>query len=102
MTGDMHKVFADADWYIARPEAEQEWHGVLRERPVTLGPESRAALSFELVVDGGQPLPVYAANIRPRLAAHVGSHVTIRGKLVDLTPEGYGEELWIGWILEDA
>lgn len=102
MTGEMHKVFADSDWYVARPEAEQEWRGVLRERDVTLGPASRAAVSFELVVEGGQPLPVYAANIRPRLAQHVGSNVTIRGKLVDLTQEGHGEELWIGWILPDA
>jgi hypothetical protein len=99
MPAAMHKVFADSDWYIARPEAEQEWRGVLRERHVTLGPASRATVSLELIVEGGDPLPVYAATIRPRLAQHIGSTVTIRGKLVDLTHEGQGKELWIGWIL---
>ena len=101
MPAEMHKVFADSDWYVARPEAEQEWRGVLRKRNVTLGPASRAAVSLELVVEGRQPVPVYAANIGARLVQYVGNRVTIRGKLVDLTEEGHGKELWIGWMRED-
>ena len=97
----MQKVFADADWYVARSETEQEWRGVLRERPVTLGPASRAAVSLELVVDGRAPLPVYVANAKSQLTRLIGRRVTIRGKLVDLTNEGYGHELWIGWIRQD-
>ena len=101
MPVEMQKVFADSDWYVARSEVERELRGVLRERTVTLGPASRAAVSLELVVEERQPLPVYAANVRPQLAQHVGRRVTIRGKLVDLTQEGYGKELWIGWIRQD-
>jgi hypothetical protein len=97
----MEKVFAESDWYLARAETEQEWRGTLRDRQVTLGPASRTALSLELVVVGRQPLAVYVANSRSRFVQHVGHQVVIRGKLIDLTPEGHGEELWIGWIRRD-
>jgi hypothetical protein len=95
---EMQEIFAGADWYIARPEAEQEWLGVLRERNVVLGPASRTAVNLELVVAERQWLPVYAANVGPQLAPYVRHRVTVRGKLVDLAQEGYGKELWIGWI----
>lgn len=98
---DMQKVFADSDWYVERSEAEEERRGILRERTVTLGPASRVSASLELIVEGRKPMPVYAGNIKPQLAKYVGRRVTLRGKLVDLTREGYDEELWIGWIRLD-
>jgi hypothetical protein len=46
--------------------------------------------------------PVYAANVASRLAPFVGQKVFIYGKLVDLTNEGFGKELWIGSIQKGA
>ena len=41
---------------------------------------------------------VYAANVEQQLAPYVGRAVILRAKLVDLSGEGYGQELWIATI----
>jgi hypothetical protein len=93
----MSEIFASADWYIVRSEPEREWRGVLRERDVLFGPASRTALLHTLITEEGQ-LPVYTANIGQQVAPFVGLPVKVRGKLVDLSDEGFGQELWIGSI----
>jgi hypothetical protein len=94
------EIYAEADWYRERSEPEKEWRGVLREREVKVGPATRTALTYKLVRDD-QELPIYAANVAPKLAPFVGRQVLIRGKLVDLSKEGFGRELWIASIRAD-
>lgn len=89
------EVYADKDWYAARPDPEKTWRGVLWRREVPAGPSARTALTFALAT-GDRHLPVYAANAEHLLAEFVGRRVVAVGKLVDLSPEGYGEELWLG------
>jgi hypothetical protein len=74
-----------------------DWMGTLRERDVPVGPAARTGLTFTLVTEAEQ-YPVYASNVEKQLAAFVGRSVIVRGKLVDLRNEGYGEELWIASI----
>jgi hypothetical protein len=90
---DMRQIYGSADWYQSRPEPERIWTGTLQERRVGVGPESRGGLSYVLVSDLGQ-LNVYAANAEALLAGFLGRSVRVRGKLVDLTQQGHGKELW--------
>ena len=94
----MREIYANADWYRARQEPEKLWRGVLRERDVTVGPASRTALLYTLITENSQLL-VYAAKVGRQLASLVGRQVLVRGKLVDLSGEGFGQELWIGSIM---
>jgi hypothetical protein len=87
-------IFRDAEWYRARPEKEQTWRGRLVERNVPVGPGGRSSLSFELKTDNGV-FPVYEDGAKSRIASLVGFPVELSGKLVDLSSEGFGTELWI-------
>jgi hypothetical protein len=91
----MTQIYAGIDWYRARPELEKQWQGVLRKRDAPVGPATRAALMYVLVTKDSQ-IRVYAANVEKQLAPFVGRQVLVYGKLVDLTDEGFGQELWIG------
>jgi hypothetical protein len=93
----MAEIFAGAEWYLARPEPEREWQGVLHPRAAPVGPASRTALLYTLLTGDAQ-LPVYTANIAPQLIPYAGVPVRVRGKLVDLSDEGFGQELWIGSV----
>lgn len=94
----MTEIFARTEWYRARPEPEREWRGVLRDRDVPTGPASRTALSYALITNDQKLHPVYAANVEKQLAPYVGRAVIMRAKLVDLSGEGYGQELWAASI----
>lgn len=93
----MIEIFAKADWYLERPEPEMEWRGLLQERDVPVSPTSRAGVRYLLITKDKQ-FPVYAANVEQQFATFVGHSVIVRGKLVDLSNEGYGQELWIASI----
>lgn len=95
--GDVTEIYAQADWYVGRPEPEESWRGVLRRRTPPGGPAGRAALAFALELEN-RSLDVYAANVQPLLAAYVGDEVVAVGKLVGLRDEGLGEELWLASI----
>jgi hypothetical protein len=88
------RIYADADWYRTRPEPERRWHGFLKKRPVVAGPSNRTALTFALVTKEGT-YPVYAAGVGKDLAPFTGWRLEVEGKLVDLTDEGFGKELWV-------
>lgn len=90
-------IFRDAEWYRARPEKEQTWRGQLVERNVATGPAGRPSLSFELKTDTGV-FPVYEDGAKSRIASLVGAPVELSGKLVDLSNEGLGTELWIATV----
>jgi hypothetical protein len=94
---DMTEIYAAAGWYRTRPEPEGMWQGRLQKRTAPVGPAGRGGLSYTLVTEDEQ-LPVYAANIEGKLAPFVGYEVVVRGKLVDLSDEGFGQELWIASI----
>jgi len=97
---EMTEIYARADWYLERPEPEMEWKGILEERAEPLGPNTRGALLFTLVTDQGR-FPVYAANVEQKLAPYLGDPVIVRGKLVDLSKEGFGQELWIASLMKN-
>jgi hypothetical protein len=91
-------VFADKEWYRARPEPERIWQGTLRRREVIASPNARTALRYALA-SGSTMIPVYAPLPEDALEPYVGRLVSIRGKVVDLSAEGYGRELWPGSIV---
>ncbi|WP_299406723.1 hypothetical protein [Acaryochloris sp. IP29b_bin.148] len=93
----MTVIYANANWYQGQPSTERMWQGILQERQASQGPSSRLGLNFTLVTSDGE-LPVYAANVVPKLMPLVNTSVVVRGKLVDLKDEGFGPELWIGSI----
>lgn len=91
------KIYAGTDWYDSRPEPEQTWHGVLQKREVAVGPATRAALAYILITEEGE-FTVYAARAEDKLAPLVGRRVLAEGKLVNLSNEGYGQELWLASV----
>ncbi len=90
-------VHASADWYVAVEAPEQRWTGRLRKRTVVVGPNTRSGLRYELLTDEGE-LPVYDPREDSPLAPFLGLEVEITAKLVDLSAEGFGRELWVGSI----
>jgi hypothetical protein len=94
---NMTIIYAKADWYQLRPEAEQVWKGTLQENSAPVGPGGRGGLDYSLATDDTELL-VYAPDGGPLLAPFVGRSVVVRGKLVDLRNEGLGQELWIAAI----
>jgi hypothetical protein len=44
---------------------------------------------------GGQPVAIYAPALEERLHALVDQPVVLIGKMVDLSHEGFGPELWV-------
>jgi hypothetical protein len=95
--GGTPKLYADTDWYSERPEQQQEWRGVLKRRDPGIGPDSRTALTYALVTNDRE-LDVYAARADAILAPLEGLRVVAKGKLVDLSAEGFGEELWLASV----
>ena len=90
-------IFADADWYRSRPEPEQRWRGTLHERQQVAGPGSRLGLTLSLETESGV-FPVYAAGIEGTLKTYLGRPILVEGKLVNLTSEGFGPEIWIASV----
>jgi hypothetical protein len=70
---------------------------VLRRREPPLGPAGRAALAYALELQG-RSIDVYAANVEAVLSRFVDRPVVAAGKLVDLSGEELGEELWLASI----
>jgi hypothetical protein len=93
----MSDVYGAMDWYRERSEPEQWFQGVLQTRDVPVGPAGRGALRYELTSNAGS-LPVYAPGDGSELKSHVGRQVVVRAKLIDLSSEGFGPELWIAAI----
>ncbi|MCD6072100.1 MAG: hypothetical protein K0S42_2616, partial [Microvirga sp.] len=88
-------IFGDEAFYRGRPEPEEPRVGRLRARAEVGGPASRS-LPFELAGEDFA-LPVYAGgDAAERLRRHVAQPVVVCSKLIDLRPEGFGVELWIG------
>jgi hypothetical protein len=87
------EIYARESWYRERPEQERVWKGVLQRRDVPASPAARTAVDFALITNERE-VGVYAANAAHLLAAFVGRHVAVDGKLVDLTSEGHDKELW--------
>jgi hypothetical protein len=91
------EIYAREGWYLERSEPEESWRGDLRRQDVPAGPAARTALSFALVTRDRE-LSIYAASVEADLTPFVGRRVVAEGKLVDLTTEGYGPELWLASI----
>lgn len=91
------QIYSNEDWYLSRPEPEEEWRGLFEKREVKAGPATRMALKYKLITKD-QTISVYAANAESILEPFVGTQVLIRAKLVDLSSEGFGYELWISTI----
>jgi hypothetical protein len=97
--GSTPKIYADTDWYAERPEQEREWRGVLHRRERGIGPDTRTALTYALGTSDRE-LDVYAAQADAILAPLEGLRVVAKGKLVDLSGEGHGTELWLASVDE--
>lgn len=93
-------IHGHEEWYGERPESESNWRGSLQRRDTPAGPGVRTALTFSLRTPD-EDVPVYAAGVEAKLAPFVGSCVLATAKLIDLSSEGHGRELWIGTIKLD-
>ena len=96
-TNEVTEIYARVDWYAERPEPEKQWHGVLRRREPPAGPAGRAALAYALEVDGAS-IDIYAANVEAVLSGFLDRAIIATGKLVNLSGEGFGNELWLASI----
>jgi hypothetical protein len=94
------EVFASRPWYRERPEPEEELEGLLLAAPpAALGPASRGTVGFILQTPGADH-PVYSAGMDDVLRSLGGRRVRVRAKLVDLSSEGFGVELWVARVEE--
>jgi hypothetical protein len=91
------KVYAGFDWYLDCKEDEKVWKGIVQRRLAPIGPNTRTANKYVLLTEDAE-FPIYAANVEGKIGEYVGRNVVICGKLVDLSIEGFGKELWIGTI----
>lgn len=94
-SSDWTVIFEQEPWYRSRSELERAWTGTLRRRDVIAGPHARTALRYSVITDR-DAIGVYAPT--DRLESFVDGIVIIRGKLIDLSSEGFGTELWPGSI----
>jgi hypothetical protein len=81
-------------WYDDRAEPEQSVSGVLRAATVPSTPGGRDRLPYRLLVDG-EYVAVYGPALEHRLDDLVDQPVVLVGKMVDLSDEGFGPELWV-------
>lgn len=65
-------------------------------REAGVSPGGRDRLVFELHPRAGAPLPIYAPEAEEALHRAAGDDVELVGKIVDLSAEGFGVELWLG------
>ncbi len=89
------QIYREDEWYRARPEVEKELSGILLSRDRPAGPAERTALRYTLITEG-ERIPVYAPLPSQQLDSFIGQPVVVYGKVVNLTDEGFGNELWIG------
>jgi hypothetical protein len=87
---------ASSAWYSERREPDVTLNGTLRRRVSGTGPGNRPGLAYELELADGKILPVYGPTVHENLRPLIGHSTELTGKLVDLTAEGFGVELWIG------
>lgn len=87
------ELYKNEPWYRERPEKSAEWRGVLRRATPPGAPGGRASARFALVTARGT-IPVYAPGSLERFEGLLSKTVIVRGKLADLTREGFGRELW--------
>lgn len=85
----------DGHWYDDRAEPEQTVSGVLKALPTSSTPGGRDRLRFRLVVVDGESVAVYGPALEDHLRRLVDRPVVLVGKMVDLSDEGYGLELWV-------
>jgi len=81
-------------WYDDRTEPEQSVSGVLRAAGTPSTPGGRDRLPYRLLVDS-ELVAVYGPALEGRLDDLVDQHVVLVGKMVDLSDEGFGLELWV-------
>ena len=96
-TSTMTKIFADKPWYRDRREPERDWEGILSTRAAGSGPNTREALGHLLEMRD-RNVPVYTPSLRATLHRFINRRVRIVGEPIDLSREGFGEEIWPGWI----
>src|ERR687887_472660 len=93
----MAEIYSKFNWYHECTKPERIWKGILRQEPRQVGPNTRTSLGYSLVTEDTK-LPVYSANVEQRLAQFADLPVLVYGKLVDLSGEGFEQEVWIGSI----
>ncbi|MDQ3871977.1 MAG: hypothetical protein M3301_10245 [Chloroflexota bacterium] len=82
-------------WYAERKEPEETFVGILRGRETAASPMGRTRLPFELALPDAESLPIYGPDAEAALSRLVGRRLRITGRVVDLSSEGFGRELWL-------
>jgi hypothetical protein len=95
----MKDLYKREDWYRVRDEEEKIYNGFLRRLPRVATPNQRD-LNYFLEVNNSL-LPLYIPKNEILMDEFVGCRVKIYGKLIDLSSNGFGKELWIGSIEKD-
>lgn len=83
-------------WYDARPEPEAICQGTVRSTTPVISPGGRTRLLFELEIAPGKRLAIYAPTHEETLRKAIDRDAVLVGKVVDLSSEGHGVELWLG------
>lgn len=91
------KIFAEHAFYQKRVEKEVVLFGLIKKAAVRLGPNTRE-MPFTFVTPE-QSFSVYVTEKEKVLLEHfVDKTVKITGKIIDQSTEGFGMEIWIGFI----
>ena len=97
VAGETLGIFAGEPFYLEAEPPEQLFTGTLRRRDIVQGPGTRRH-AYRLI-SADRELDLYATSYAARrLAPWIGRRVRIQGKLIDLSKEGFGLELWVGEI----
>lgn len=83
----------DASWYLERSEPEEVWEGVLEVLDAVQGPGGRTH-RYMLGMEQAGRLSIYTGNLGDALDDLGRRRVRVTGKLVDLSDEGFGKEIW--------
>jgi hypothetical protein len=89
-------------WYQTETSPEKIFEGVVKRHQVPIGPNNRPASSkYALEIQEGDNttlIPIYTPDGEEFLSEFVEQKVSLYGKIIDLSKEGFGSELWLGSI----
>ena len=95
-------VHKNESWYQIETSPEKIFEGVIKRHQVPIGPNNRPASSkYALEIQEGDNttlIPIYTPNVEEFLSKFAEEKVSLYGKIVDLSKEGFGRELWLGSI----
>ena len=94
-------VYKGEKFYEKVEHREMVFSGVIERQKVVTGPNTRAH-QYRFVTTKEIMVIYTTPRVVKLVESWVGRHINVQGKIVDLSAEGFGKELWIGIIEIDC